>query len=164
MPYANDSSPLKPIEIFNAINKRLFKSVGKWFPLNFVRVWSFRRCGYQIGSQVYIGEELQITDYLEVSHHRLTIGDRVSIAQRVTIILDSDPNWSRLASRIAPIHGRVHIHEDAWIGSGAILLPNINIGEQAIVGAGSIVTKDVPAFTVVAGNPARIIKRFNNSS
>src|ERR1700736_6630313 len=54
---------------------------------------------------------------------------------------------------------RVHIGHDVWIGHGAIVLPGRSIGTGAVVAAGAIVTKDVPAYTIVAGNPARTIKR-----
>jgi phosphonate metabolism protein (transferase hexapeptide repeat family) len=54
---------------------------------------------------------------------------------------------------------RVHIGHDVWIGHGAIVLPGRSIGTGAVVAAGAIVTKDVPAYTIVAGNPARPIKR-----
>src|ERR1700716_2880409 len=54
---------------------------------------------------------------------------------------------------------RVHIGHDVWIGHGAIVLPGRNVGTGAVVAAGAIVTKDVPAYTIVAGNPARTIKR-----
>jgi len=54
---------------------------------------------------------------------------------------------------------RVHIGHDVWIGHGAIVLPGRNIGTGSVIAAGAIVTKDVPAYTIVAGNPARPIKR-----
>lgn len=50
----------------------------------------------------------------------------------------------------------MHIGRDVWIGGGAIILPGITIGDEAVVGAGSVVTRDVPAGAIVRGNPARI--------
>lgn len=52
------------------------------------------------------------------------------------------------------------VQRGSWIGAGTIVLPGVTIGRNAVVGAGSVVTRDVPAFTVVAGNPARILKRI----
>src|ERR1700750_176267 len=54
---------------------------------------------------------------------------------------------------------RVHIGHDVWIGHGAIVLPGRSIGTGAVVAAGAIVTKDVPAYTIIVGNPARIVRR-----
>jgi phosphonate metabolism protein (transferase hexapeptide repeat family) len=54
---------------------------------------------------------------------------------------------------------RIHVGHDVWIGHGAIVLPGRNIGTGAVIAAGAIVTKDVPAYTIVGGNPARPIKR-----
>jgi phosphonate metabolism protein (transferase hexapeptide repeat family) len=54
---------------------------------------------------------------------------------------------------------RVQIGHDVWIGHGAIVLPGRNVGTGAVVAAGAIVTKDVPAYTIVAGNPARVVRR-----
>lgn len=56
----------------------------------------------------------------------------------------------------------INIEENVWIGSGAIVLPGVRIGKNAIVGAGSVVTKDVPEGAVVAGNPARILENLNH--
>lgn len=55
--------------------------------------------------------------------------------------------------------GAIHIKEGVWIGSFAIILGGVTIGKHSVVGAGSVVTKDVPEYTLVAGNPARIIKQ-----
>ena len=162
------------------VRKKVFKLVAKYFPLNAVRVWALRRAGYQVGRHVYVGEELQITDDLAPPQRRmymgsglaapdqeplsrgtLHIGDRVSIAQRVTIILSSYPNWSRLCTEVETvIDGKVEIQSDAWIGAGAIILPNVTVGEQAVVGAGSVVTRDVRPRTVVAGNPAKVLREL----
>lgn len=58
------------------------------------------------------------------------------------------------------VMGPVRIEDHAWVGFNVIILKGVTIGEGAIVAAGSVVTKDVPAFTVVAGNPARVIREL----
>jgi maltose O-acetyltransferase len=71
--------------------------------------------------------------------------------------LEHDPQSPTFETRGAPIR----IGDYAWIGSGAIILPGVTVGRGAVVAAGSIVTRDVPAFTIVAGNPARSIATRN---
>lgn len=144
-----------------ALRKKLAKGIAKSFPLNAVRVAGLRAAGYGVGSSVYLGTELHVTDDLYSDACSLSIGDRVAIAQRVLIILSSHPNNSRLRGQLEDVNGSVTICDDAWIGAGAILLPNVTVGEQAIVAAGAIVTKDVPPRTVVAGNPARVLRSLD---
>ncbi len=57
----------------------------------------------------------------------------------------------------------IHIGKNVWIGSGAIVLPGVTIGDNSIVGAGSVVTKNVEPNSVVAGNPAKFIKSINEN-
>jgi len=65
-------------------------------------------------------------------------------------------NWQVVP--MAPIH----ISDKVWIGFNVIILKGVNIGEGAIIAAGSVVTKDVPAWTLVGGNPARVIKQLEH--
>jgi len=123
-----------------------------------MRIKFLRSAGVIIGQDVYIGDDLIITEVLEERESCVIIGDRVSIAQRVTIVAASDPNYSRLSDYVEAIHGKVTIRDDAWIGVGAIILPNVTIGTCAIVGAGAVVTRDVPDYHVVAGVPAKVIR------
>lgn len=147
--------------LLRAIGKRTAKHAAKRFPLNSVRVRALRAAGYSVGKSVYIGEELHVTDELFGPGGSLSIGDRVSIAQRVLIVLSSYPNNSALREEVGSVIGKVEIGDDAWIGAGAIVLPNIKIGKSAIVAAGAIVTKDVAPRTVVGGNPARVLRQLD---
>ena len=65
--------------------------------------------------------------------------------------------WEQVA--VAP----VHLRRRCWIGFNAIILKGVTVGEGSIVGAGSVVTKDVPPYTIVAGNPARVIRSLSGS-
>lgn len=118
-----------------------------------------RAAGYTIGKDVYIGEDLIIIDELEEKGY-LKVGDRVAIAERVTLVISSRPNFSRIAPYVSTAHGPIIIEDDAWLGTGSIIMPNIKIGQGAVVGAHSLVTKDVPPFTVVVGIPAKPLKKI----
>ncbi len=128
------------------------------FPYSKVRVWALRRLGHECGNEVYFPSDLVITQNFVKDRGKLYLGDRVSIGPRVTLVLSSHANASMVRGAIQEKKPEIRIDADAWIGAGVIILPSVTIGEGAIVGAGSVVTKDVPAHTVVSGNPARVIK------
>lgn len=121
------------------------------------RVRLLRWCGYEIGQDVYIADELLIAEELE-DRGNLTLGDRVSIAPRVTLVLSSHPNESRIRA-VAPVkRAPIVIEPDVWLGAGVVVLPGVRIGRGAIVGANSVVTRDVPPLHIVAGQPARTVR------
>jgi maltose O-acetyltransferase len=142
------------------IRKRLMKFFAKYMLGNNLRILCLKLAGYNLGKDVYIGEDLIIIDELE-DKGRISIGDRVSFAERVTLVISSYPNNSRILPYINKIHGRIEIKNDAWLGTGSIIFPNVTIGEGAIVGAGAVVTKSVPDFTVVLGSPARPVRKLD---
>ena len=143
------------------IKKKIFKYIAKLSPGYGVRIWLLRRCNYEIGQKVYIGEDLIIIDDLKDKTNYLFIKDRVAISPRVTFVMHTKPNWSRIADYVNSKKGTIVIGEDAWIGTGAVILPDIRIGEGAVVGANSVVTKDVPPYTIVGGIPAKKIGDVN---
>ncbi len=140
------------------LKKKLLKLIAKQLPGNGLRIRLLRLCGYVIGSQVYIGEDLIIVDDLDETQVNLSVGDRAAISPRVTFVLHTQPNDSRIVPYVNSHKGSVTVEADAWIGTGAVILPNVTIGEGAVVGANSVVTKDVAPYTVVGGVPARKIK------
>jgi len=142
------------------IRKKILKYFAKVLPGNAIRVWLLRMCNYAIGRDVYVGEDLIIIDDLSDPTTCLIIEDRTAISPRVTFVLHSAPNESRIR-KLFEKKGKIIVRQDAWIGTGAVLLPDIEIGEGAIVGSNSVVTRNVPNYTVVAGAPAKIIKTFN---
>lgn len=146
---------------FTKVKKKLLKLVAKHLPGFGLRISLLRMCGYVIGNSVYIGEDIIIIDDLGDTQFNLSIGDRASISPRVTFVLHTQPNESRIAPYVNSRKGSITIDSDAWIGTGAVILPNVTIGEGAVVGANSVVTKDVAPYTVVGGVPAREIKQVN---
>jgi len=126
-------------------------------PSNGIRIKALRLSGFDIGEKVYVGQDLIIASPISEKSCGLIIGDRVAIGPRVTIVLSSDANWSNLMDTREYIKSTVSIGEDSWIGASVTILPGVKIGKMAIVGAGAVVTKDVPDFAIVAGVPARII-------
>lgn len=146
---------------FLITKKKLLKLIGKQFPGCGMRIRLLRMCGYEIGESVYVGEDFIIIDDLDATQLRLRIGDRASISPRVTFVLHTQPNDSRIAPYVNSHTGSISIQADAWIGTGAVILPNITIGEGAVVGANSVVTKNVAPYTVVGGVPAHYIKDVN---
>ncbi|KAI9701539.1 MAG: Maltose acetyltransferase [Candelina mexicana] len=107
----------------------------------------------RIGDDVCIGANCTIMDTCSI-----TVGPRCIIGPNVNIFgatLPIDPR-RRNGSQGPALGKHITIEEDCWIGGGAIILPGIRIGKSSTVGAGSVVTRDVPRFTVVAGNPARV--------
>ena len=121
------------------------------------RVRLLRWCGYQIGRDVYIADDLLIAEELE-DRGNLTLGDRVSIAPRVTLVLSSHPNESRIRPFATVTRAPIVIEPDAWLGAGVVVLPGVRIGRGAVVGANSVVTHDVAPLHVVAGQPAKTIR------
>jgi acetyltransferase-like isoleucine patch superfamily enzyme len=143
---------------FMRIKKKLLKLIAKQIPGCGLRIRLFRMCGYVIGNSVYIGEDLIIIDDLGENQFNLSIGDRAAISPRVTFVLHTQPNESRIVPYVNSHKGSITIESDSWIGTGAVILPNVTIGEGAVVGANSVVTKDIAPYTVVGGVPAHKIK------
>ena len=124
-----------------------------------------------IGNNVYIGgsttvdcaRSINIEQDVMISYH-VMISDtdghstKLSVRQRdLQSFRKGNVDWS-----VIPMKG-VTIKRGAWIGARSIVLKGVTVGEGAIVGAGSVVTRDVPAWHVVAGNPARIIRKIEES-
>ena len=106
-----------------------------------------RRC--KVSSHTFICEGVTIEDEVFIGHHVVFTND---LFPRATANgqLQTDADWKCVPTLVK---------RGASIGSGAVLLCGITIGENSIIGAGSVVTKDVPANAIVAGNPARVMKK-----
>ena len=143
--------------------RKIVRWLGTHHPDNRTRKLFFRETGVRIGAGTNVTPGLVVNDGYS---GLVRIGARVSIATNVTIVADSNPNNSELGR-----HPYVAAHlvktlpvvveDDAWLGTSCVLLPGVTVGRGAIVGAGAVVTNDVPAFAVVAGVPARVIRTLD---
>lgn len=131
-----------------------------------ITAWSTERTNY--GTPVLsIGDRCNIGEYNHITcSNRIKIGNDVLTGRWVTITDNSHGDNSFSDLNKSPIQrnivskGCVEIGDKVWIGDKATVLPGVKIGEGSVVAANSVVTKDVPPFSVVAGNPARLVKSY----
>lgn len=109
----------------------------------------------RLGNYVYANFNLTLVD-----DGNIDIGDNVMFAPNVTVITATHPVLPALREKGLQFNVDVKICPNVWIGAGAIIMPGITVGENSVVGAGSVVTKDVPPNTVVVGNPARVLREI----
>lgn len=112
------------------------------------RIIFLRWSGYKIGEKCTIGYNFNISDKRS-DRHNIEIGNRVNIASNVTLVTTSYPNTSHLNKVYMLNYGKITIHDDCWIGTGAILLPGVTIGKCTIIGAGVVVEKDIPEYSAI---------------
>ena len=106
----------------------------------------------KVGKNVFIN-----SNSLLMARGGITIEDDVLMAANVQLLSNNHDEYDRQVLTCKPIH----IKKGAWIGAGASILAGVTVGKYAIVGAGAIVTKDVPDYAVVVGSPARVVKTLD---
>jgi UDP-2-acetamido-3-amino-2,3-dideoxy-glucuronate N-acetyltransferase len=112
-----------------------------------------RRC--KISSHTFVCEGVTIEDHVFIGHGVMFINDSYPRATTADGELQTAADW-----KVEP----TVVKNGASIGSGATILSNVTIGERAIVGAGSVVTRDVPAGAIVAGNPAKVLRTIDDAT
>lgn len=163
------------VDIRQPQSGRQFMSVGSHCVLEGNYIFETNQGFISIGNRVHIGGSTFI------SRNSIVIEDDVTIAWDCLFYdhnshsvkwserrYDTEQEYKDISSGLSPIANKnwdivksapIHICTKAWIGTGCKILKGVTIGEGAIVAAGSVVTKDVPAWCVVAGNPAQIVKK-----
>jgi len=120
-----------------------------FFPLELVDI--YKKMGVKIGENC----KIQFDVVIDYSHYWLIeIGDNVTIAPRVHILAHDASTFNYVGyTKI----GKVNIEDNVFIGANSTILPGVKIGKNAIIGAGSVVTKDIPESSIAVGNPAKVI-------
>ncbi len=143
----NHSAPTDEEERRRILREIFGRDTGAWIEPPF-------HCDYGrniwLGTGVYFNFNCVVLDVAEVR-----IGDNTLIGPAVQIYTATHPLDAGERRRGLEYGKPVVIGADVWIGGGAILCPGVSIGDRAVIGAGSVVTRDVPADAIVAGNPAR---------
>ncbi|MFC6163626.1 sugar O-acetyltransferase [Lactiplantibacillus dongliensis] len=109
------------------------------------------------GSNIYANFNLTLVDDTHIY-----VGDQTMIGPNVTLATAGHPILPELRAQNYQYNMPVHIGRNCWLGTGVIVLPGVTIGDNVVVGAGSIVTKDLPDNVVAAGNPCRVMRQVSD--
>ena len=120
------------------------------FPPFYINIGKFTR----LGKNVFINYDCTFLDM-----GGITIEDDVLIGPKVSVLTEEHPVDSAIRQKLGV--KPVHIKRNVWIGAGAMILPGVTLGENSVVAAGAVVSKDVPANTLVGGVPAKVLKELN---
>ena len=136
------------------IIRKVFAEVGEncYIEPPFYANWG---CNMHVGKNFYANFSLTVVDDADIF-----IGDSVMIAPNVTIATGTHPVCPELREQVYQYNLPVHIGNRVWIGAGTVILPGVTIGDDTVIGAGSVVTKDIPAGVVAVGNPCRVMREI----
>ena len=147
----NHTSPAEPEKRVSLI-RQLMGSVGK-------NVWIEPPLHVAYGSQITLGDNFYANfNLVVVDDGKVIIGNNVMIAPNVTISTTGHPVDPTVRITGQQFSQTVTLEDNVWIGSGAVINPGVTIGRNSVIGAGSVVTKDIPADVVAAGVPCRVLR------
>ena len=113
------------------------------------------------GKNVYMGDHVYANfNLVLVDDAVIEIGDHVMIGPNVVLCTGTHPVSPRLRAKEAQYNKRVKVGSGVWIGANTMVMPGVTIGENSIIGAGSVVTKDIPANVIAFGNPCKVYREI----
>lgn len=138
--------------------KEMFAEIGEgcYIETPFHANWAGRYVHF--GNHVFVNFNLTMVDDC-----RIDIGDHVLIAPNVTLATATHPIHPELRSEQGQYNLPIKIERNVWIGANSTILPGVTIGENSVIGAGSVVTKDIPANVVAVGNPCRVMRPITDN-
>ena len=107
------------------------------------------------GNNVYANFNLTLVDDTHIY-----VGDNTMFGPNVVVATAGHPVLPELREKIGQFNIPVHIGKNCWLGAGVVVLPGVNIGDGSVIGAGSVVTRDIPANVVAVGNPCRVLRQI----
>ena len=132
-----------------------FKKMGR-------NVIIHKGCIFMDAKNIVFGNNILLSHNVDLyGHGGLVIGDHAKIDSYSSIITHNHKydQPGKLINEQGHVNEKVIIGKDVWIGTHVVVLPGVNIGDGAVIGAAAVVTKDIPSFSVAIGNPARVIKK-----
>lgn len=115
------------------------------------------------GCHITVGDNFYANmDCIFLDVNRVTIGNNVMVGPRVGFYTAGHPIVADIRIEDLEFGSPIVVEDNVWIGGSAVILPGVTIGKNAIVGAGAVVTKNVPANSIVGGNPAKVIRMIND--
>lgn len=132
---------------------QMFAEIGKdcYIEPPFHSNWGGKHVHF--GNCVYANFNLTLVDDTHIY-----VGDNTMFAPNVTVATAGHPILPSIREKGYQYNMPVHIGKNCWIGSGALIMPGVTIGDNTVIGAGSVVTKDIPANVVAVGNPCRVMR------
>ena len=114
------------------------------------------------GKNVHLGKNVYFNfNATMVDDTHIYIGDYTMLGPNVVIATAGHPILPELREKALQYNLPVHIGKNCWLGAGVIVLPGVTIGDNTVIGAGSVVTKDIPANVVAVGNPCKVLREIN---
>ncbi len=154
-----DFNQTRPTEMKKrmALMKELFAEIGEdcYIEPPFHANWGGKHVHF--GKNIYCNFGLTMVDDTHIY-----VGDYTMFGPNVTIATAGHPILPELREKAYQYNAPVHIGKNCWLGAGVIVLPGITIGDNTVVGAGSVVTKDLPSNVIAVGNPCRVLREIND--
>ncbi|MDU7956555.1 MAG: sugar O-acetyltransferase [Clostridium perfringens] len=138
--------------------KKMFAEIGDdcYIEPPFHANWGGKNVHF--GNGVYANFNLTMVDDCDIF-----VGNNVLFGPNVTVSAGTHPIHPELRSKQAQYNIPIHIGNNVWIGANSVILPGVNIGDNSVIGAGSVVTKDIPSNVVAVGNPCRVLREINEN-
>ena len=140
------------------ILKKMFAEIGDdcYIEPPFHANWGGKNVHF--GNGVYANFNLTMVDDCDIF-----VGNNVLFGPNVTVSAGTHPIHPELRSKQAQYNIPIHIGNNVWIGANSVILPGVNIGDNSVIGAGSIVTKDIPSNVIAVGNPYTVLREINEN-
>ena len=116
--------------------------------------WGGKNCHF--GKNVYANFNLTMVDDTYIY-----VGDCTMFGPNVVLATAGHPIVPELREKAYQYNCQIHIGKNCWLGAGVVVLPGVTIGDNTVIGAGSVVTKDIPANVIAVGNPCRVLRQIN---